>query len=310
MRVFVTGAAGWIGSAVVAELIAGGHQVVGLSRSASNTGKLEAMGATIHTGDLTDLDSLKSGAASCDATIHLAFLNNEDFSNWASNCAKDKAAIEAMGEALQGTGKQLIVTAGMTIVPTQPGGVATEADPYRRAVPRVATEDGAAEVAKRGGVVSVVRLPPSVYGEGDIGFMATLIKAARAKGVSPYVGEGKTRWPVVHRFDAAKLYRLAVETQGQPGVVQIYHAVGEQGVAFRDVAETIGRVHSVPSLSIKPEEAKAHFGFLETAVQADLASSSTITQERLGWKPTEPGIIDALQKGSYATGATAPKYTI
>ena len=305
MRIFVTGAAGWVGSAVVPELISAGHQVVGLSRNEDNAKKLQAMGAEVHSGDLNDLDSLKKGAASCDAIIHLAFVH--DFTDWAGNCAKDRTVIEALGSVLEGSDKPLIVTSGMTIIPSTPGTPAVESDAFNAQIPRFATEQGAAEVAKRGVVVSIIRLPPSVHGDGDFGFVPTIIKANLSKGVSPYVGEGKNRWPFVHRLDAAKLYRLVVEAKQTAGQLHIFHAVAEEGVAFREVAETIAKVHRIPARSISQEEANAHFGFLGHFVSANLPSSSARTRQQTGWTPTHVGIIEDLQQGSYASSASSSR---
>jgi nucleoside-diphosphate-sugar epimerase len=293
MRVFVTGATGFIGSAIVKELINTGHQVLGLARSDAGAKSLIEAGAQVHRGSLEDLESLGKGAAASDGVIHTAFIH--DFSKWEATCEIDKRAIEALGSGLIGSNRPLIVTSGTAIVPT-PGRPATEEDTANSPHPRVASEQAAASVAARGVRVSVIRLPPTVHGDGDHGFIPTIIGVARQKGVSVYVGDGRNRWPAVHRLDAAHLYRLALE-KGSAGAR--YHGVAEEGVPIRDIAEVIGRHLNVPVVSKSPEEAAAHFGFLGPFLSADLPASSALTQKWLGWRPTQPGLVADLDHGRY-----------
>jgi nucleoside-diphosphate-sugar epimerase len=288
MRVFVTGATGFIGLAVVPELIQAGHQVLGLARSDAGARALLAAGAQVHRGSLEDLESLKSGAAASDAVIHLAF--NHDFSNWEANSETDRRVIEALGDTLLGSERLLIVTSG-TAAALTPGRPTTEDDAANSPIPRVASEHAAAAVAARGGRVVVVRLP-QVHDRDKAGLITYMVAVARQKGVSAYVGEGLNRWPAAHRFDAAHLYRLALE-KGTAGAT--YHAVAEEGVPLRDIAGAIGRSLNVPVAAKSQEEAAAHFGWLGHLVGADIPASSAQTRRQLGWNPTGPSLISDLE---------------
>jgi nucleoside-diphosphate-sugar epimerase len=292
MRVFVTGATGFIGSAIVPELVNAGHRVIGLARSDAGAKSLVDAGVQVHRGDLEDLESLRSGAAASDGVIHCAF--NHDFSKYAANCEADRHAVEALGSVLVGSDRPLIVTSGTAVVFT-PGRVATEDDAPASSsagIPRSASEEAAASMVSRDVRASVVRLP-QVHDRVKQGLITYLIAVAREKGVSAFVGDGLNRWPAVHLLDTARLYRLALE-KGSAGAR--FHAVAEEGVPLRDIAEAIGRRLNVPVVSKSSEEAAEHFGWLGFFVGGDAPASSAQTQERLGWRPTQTGLISDLDR--------------
>ncbi len=295
MRVFVTGATGFIGSAIVQELIGAGHQVIGLARSDANAKSLAAAGAKVHRGDLEDLDSLRSGAAASDGVIHCGFIH--DFSRFKEVCEVDRRAIEAFGAALAGSDRPLVIASGTALV--SPGQLATEdsvSTITSAVIPRVASEEAVTSMATRGVRAAVVRLSPTVHGDGDHGFVPILINTAREKGVSAYIGDGRNRWTAVHRLDAAHLFRLALE-KATPGAR--FHAVAEEGIAFRDIADVIGRRLNLPVIAKSLEEAANHFGWFAAFAGIDCPASSKLTQERLGWRPTRPTLLTDLERGSY-----------
>lgn len=296
MRVFVTGAAGFVGSAITNELLGAGHQVLGLARSDANAAMLTALGADVHRGDLQDLESLKAGAAASDATIHCAFIH--DFTKFAENGQIDKRAIEAMGDALEGTDKPFIVTSGTGLI--APGMVVTE-DMRREAsphMPRVSEQAGLA-YASRGVRAMAMRLPQVHGKEGKAGLISYLVESARRKGVAAYTGDGSYRWSAAHVLDVARVYRLALE---KGTADSIYHAVGEEGVPMLQVTEIIARAIGVPLVSIKKEEAGDYFGPLAMFAGLDMPASSALTQQRLGWKPTEIGLIADIGRPGYFAG--------
>jgi nucleoside-diphosphate-sugar epimerase len=292
MRVFVTGATGFIGSAIVEELINAGHQVLGLARSDAAAKSLIAAGADVHRGSLEDLESLRSGAAAADGVIHTAFIH--DFSNYGPAAEADRRAIETLGSALVGSDRPLIVTSG-TLLAQRQGPLATEEDAHNPNSPRK-SEEAAFALAARGVRTSVLRLPPSVHGNGDHGFVPQLISIAREKGVSAFIGDGLNRWPAVHRLDAAHLYRLVLE-KGIVGAT--YHGVADEGVPTREIAEAIGRGLNVPVVSKSQETAADHFDWIARFFGIDSPASSAQTQERLGWRPVQPGIIADLNSEHY-----------
>jgi len=294
MRIFLTGATGFIGSAIVPELINAGHQVLGLTRSDAGAQALKAAGAAVHRGQLEDLESLHSGAAQSDGVIHTAF--DHDFSNLVANCEKDRRAIEALGSSLAGSERPLVITSGTGMGSGAPGQPAIEDNvDLNNPNPRIASELAGAAVSATGVNVSVMRLP-QVHNTVKQGLITYAIAVAREKGVSAYVGDGSNRWPAAHVLDVARLYRLALEKH-EAGAR--YHAVAEDGVPVRDIAEVIGRGLKVPVVSMSREQAGAHFGWLAMFAGLDLPASSAQTQERLGWRPTGPGLIADLEKMRY-----------
>ena len=307
MRVFVTGASGWIGSAVVPELLGAGHQVTGLARSDASAAALTAAGARVHRGTLDDLDSLRDAAAASDGVIHLAFKHDLAFTGDFEGAADaDRRAVETFGDALAGSDRPFVIASGT--LGLTPGRVATERDGHGVPDPAVAamagpgplTRHATAELvlslASRGVRSSVVRLPPTNHGEGDHGFIPALIGMARAHGVSGYIGDGSSRWPAVHRLDSARLFGLALE---QAPAGSALHAVADEGVRIRDVAEVIGRHLGLPIASVSPEDAGKHFTFLAHFLALDSPVSSALTRELLDWEPAQPGLIDDLDQGHY-----------
>ncbi|MFI9270821.1 SDR family oxidoreductase [Kitasatospora sp. NPDC052896] len=305
MRVFVTGASGWIGSAVVPELIAAGHTVVGLARSETSAAALTAAGAEVTRGTLDDLDTLGSTAAASDGVIHLAFKHDIAFTGDFQGAADaDRHAIETVGEALAGSDRPFVIASGTLGV--SPGRVATEQDGRgldSHAVPligdsnaRLSNAQLTLALASRGVRSSVLRLPPTVHGDGDGGFVAHLVGIARAKGLSGYLGDGSSRWPAVHRLDAARLFRLALE---QAPAGSVLHAIADQGVPIRSIAEVIGRHLGLPVAAVPAERADEHFTWLARLLAADSPASSTLTRELLSWQPVQPGLVDDLDQGHY-----------
>jgi len=294
MKVFVTGATGFVGSAIVRELLQAGHQVTGLVRSAEDAESLTRAGAQAHIGNLNDLESLRSGAAASDGVIHTAF--NHDFSQFKQNCENDRRIITTFGEVLAGTERPLIVTSALGLLPQ--GRLVTEQDTAVAGPnPRLASEEAADVVASLGVRISVVRLPPSVHGDGDHGFIPMLINVAREQGISVFEGEGLNYWSAVHQLDAARLYRLALE-KAAPGGTR-YHAVGEEGIAFHYIAEAIGKGLGIPVVSKSKEEAALHFGWFAHFAAMDIRASGRQTQQELKWSPLQSGLIDDMKSGSY-----------
>jgi nucleoside-diphosphate-sugar epimerase len=305
MRVFVTGASGWIGSAVVPELLGAGHRVVGLARSDTSADALTAAGAEVHRGTLDDLDVLRDATAVSDGVIHLAFKHDLAFSGDFQGAADaDRRAVETIGETLAGSDRPFVIASGT--LGLAPGRVATEQDGHGPASAmaafgsgpqtRWATAELVLSLDSRGVRSSVVRLPPTNHGDGDNGFVAMLVSIAREKGNSGYIGDGTNRWTAVHRLDSARLFRLALE---QAPAGSTLHAVADEGVPIRDIAEVIGRHLSLPVVSISPEDAGEHFTWMAGFLAADSPASSALTRELLGWQPTQPGLIADLDQGHY-----------
>jgi nucleoside-diphosphate-sugar epimerase len=296
MRVFVTGATGFIGSSLVPELLSHGHTVLGLVRSSASSTKLQKLGGEPLLGVLEDLDILAKGASQCDAVIHCAFVL--DFADFARGCAIDLAAITHIGSIIKGTGKPFVITSGTAAVSSPDGRVATEDTlPDTHVIPRFKAELKSAEMAKEDGVKSmVVRLPPSVHGDGDVGFIPKFIGTASEKGVVAYIGDGKQRWPSVHRHDAAALYRLAME-KGEGG--KTYHAVHDEGIEIRELAAVVSKKLGLETKSIAQEDAMAHFGFLGMVLALDNLASSQKTRVELGWEPVKCGLVEDMEEGDY-----------
>jgi nucleoside-diphosphate-sugar epimerase len=295
MRIFLTGATGFIGSAIVPELINASHQVLGLTRSDAGAQSLAAAGAEVHRGTLEDLESLRSGAAQSDGVIHCAF--DHDFRNFVANCEKDKRAIGALGAALAGSDRPLVITSGTGMGNIVHGQPATE-DAFHadNPHPRKASELAGASLLEAGVNLSVVRLP-QVHDTVKQGLITQAVAIAREKGVSAYVGDGLNRWPAAHVLDVARLYRLALEKR-EAGAR--YHAVAEEGIACREIAEVLGRGLKVPVVAMSPEQAAGHFGWLAPFAGMDIPASSAQTRARLGWHPTGPGLIADLEHMRYA----------
>lgn len=295
MNVFVTGATGFVGSAVVQALHSAGHHVTGLARSDSAAKALEAAGVRVHRGSLEDVDSLRRGAARAEGVIHTAFIH--DFSNIAASAVTDRVAIEAIGAELSSSSRPFVVTSAIGLLASGRIGKEQDApDPGAAGAHRIASERAALSLPSRGVRASVVRLPSSVYGEGDYAFVPALVRIAREKKVSAYIGDGQNRWAAVHQLDAAQLFRLALE-QGAAGAT--YHAIGDEGVLTRDIALMIGQGLEVPVVPRTREEATAHFGWLARFFASDNPASSGWTQEKLGWRPTQPGLLADLEAGHY-----------
>ncbi len=311
MRIFVTGASGWIGSAVVPQLIGTGHQVIGLARSDASASALAAAGADVHRGTLDDLDGLRDAAAASDGVIHLAFKHDVAFSGGFQAAADaDRRAVETIGEALTGSDRPFLIASGTLGLGA--GRITTEQDGHGPDTPaaawgegprtRWATAEYVLSLASRGVRSSIVRLPPTNHGDGDHGFIATLVGIARDKGVSGYIGDGTNRWPAVHRLDSASLFRLALDRAPAGSTL---HAVADEGVPIRDIAEVIGRHLELPVVSIAPEDAGEHFAWLGGLLAADSPASGAVTRELVGWQPTQPGLIADLDQGHYFEAARA-----
>lgn len=298
MHIFLTGASGFVGSAVASALIDAGHSVTGLVRRDSAVARLEALGATALVGDVNDPAVLAAGVEGADGVIHTAF--NHDFSRFQANCADDVRVIETFGDLLAGSDRPVLITSGTGVVPLADGVVTEETRGVTGANPRIASEQAADALAARGVRAGLVRLPPSVHGVGDHGFVPILIRLAREKGGAAYIGDGGNLWPAVHRNDAAQVYRRAIERPVAPGAR--YHAVAEDGVAFRDIATAIGQGLGVPVLSLEGAEAAAHFGWFAHFAALGNRASSAATRTALAWEPTGPGLLEDIANAGYFNG--------
>ncbi len=295
MRIFLTGGTGFVGSAVMKELIDAGYEIIALARSEAAANLLRDEGVQVYFGNLEEPESLRKGIELADGVIHTAF--NHDFSNFKNNCEMDRRVIEAIGTMIKGSNHPFLITSAIGVLPQ--GKLVTEEnmpDFGLSAHFRAATEEAAELVRKNGGRVSVIRLAPTVHGEGDHNFIPTLIKIAREKGVSAYIGEGENRWPAVHRLDAAKLYRLILENDYNG---ERFHAVGEEGIPFKEIAYAIGRGLNVPVVSITAEKATEHFGWFSNFAKLDIPASNRLTREKLGWQPSQDGLLEDLLEGHY-----------
>ena len=310
MRIFVTGASGWIGSAVVEELLGAGHQVVGLARSTQSADTLTSAGVDVQRGSLDDLDVLRSTAAASDGVIHLAFKHDVAFSgNFQAAADADRAAVEAMAETLVDSDRPFVLASGLLGLTPEPGHVTTEQDGHRgdpavAGIPegprtRWETAEYVLSLASRGVRSSIVRLPPTNHGVGDNGFLATIVATARTSGVSGYIGDGANRWPAVHRLDSAKLFRLAAEKAPAGSTL---HPVADEGVPLREIADVIARHLNVPEQSIAPEDAAAHFTWMARFIGMDSPASGEFTKQLLDWTPTQPGLLVDLDEGHYFSG--------
>lgn len=294
MRVFVTGASGFVGSAIVQELLQAGHKVLGMVRSESAAEALVKAGAEAHFGNLNDAESIKKGAAQCDAVIHTAF--NHDFSRYKDNCEDDRRVIQALSDVLTGTNRPLVVTSGVGILRKDNLFTENDAPPHSDVAPRAASEEAAIAARQQGVNAYIVRLPPTVHAKGDHGFIPWIIGMAKEKGASAYIGEGNNRWAAVHRLDAAVLYRLIIEKQPEQ---KVYHAVAEEGVPFKEIAAAIGKGLQLPTVSKDGNEAETHFGWLKHFASMDCAASSGLSRTTLGWEPTYPTLLADLTPGVY-----------
>jgi nucleoside-diphosphate-sugar epimerase len=294
MRVFITGASGWIGSAATDELLAAGHEVVGLARSDASAASLTAKGASVQRGDLDDLDSLRAGAEGADAVIHLA--NKHDFANQSASNLAERNAVETLGDALSGSGRVFLIASGVPGMRGRPGLETDVSENIGLESARGGSESLALSYSDRGVISGAVRFAPTVHGLGDHGFTAMLTNIAREKGIAGYPGDGANRWPAVHRSDAGRLVRLGLE-QAAPGA--ILHAMGEEGIPTRTIAEAIGRGLGLPVQSIAPDDVLSHFGWLGMFFSIDIPTSSALTQERYGWTPSGPTLIEDLDAGVY-----------
>lgn len=294
MKVFVTGASGFVGFAVVQELLKAGHTVLALSRTEEAATKLRNAGAEVHRGDIYKPETIQSGAAACDAVIHTAF--NHDFTKFKENCETDRQVILSIGSALAGTGKPVVITSGIGLLSFERLILESDMPPGSDIVPRAASEEAASSISKQGVDAYIVRLPPTVHGEGDHGFIPMLTHLSKEKGESAYIGEGNNCWPAVHRFDAARLYRLIVEQSPEQ---KVFHAVAETGIAFKEIATAIGNGLAVPVVSKAGGEADQHFGWFRYFAGMDCKASSELTRETLAWNPEHPSLMADLKAGFY-----------